>query len=439
MASSPHVILANATPHPAWILPFVVMLGAIAVMPFIHLHWWELNYPKVALGLGGITVLYYVFGLKNGERMLHAGHEYLSFMALIRSLFVVAGGIHIEVTGEARPRMNCLFLLTGAVLANVIGTTGASMLLIRPWIRMNKYRVAGFHVVFFIFVVSNVGGCLTPIGDPPLFLGYLKGVPFWWVLKKCWVAWAIVVAGLVGTFYVLDRRNFLRAAPVVREGKRREASWRVEGRRNIIFLVVILAAVFIKKPVGLREVLMIAAAALSWSETPRRLRVANEFDFRPIREVAWLFLGIFATMVPALDYLEVNTGRLGLDSEMKFFWFTGGVSGALDNAPTYLTCLTAAMARRGLSVSDPEHVGRFVGAYDHELMAIALAAVFFGAMSYIGNGPNLMVKAIAEQAKVKTPDFFAYILRYALPMLLPWMLLISLLCFSRWRIMWVGS
>jgi Na+/H+ antiporter NhaD/arsenite permease-like protein len=418
-------------PHVALILPFVVMLGAIAVMPFIHLHWWERNYPKAALGLGGITVLYYVFWLESGWRMLHAGHEYLSFMALIGSLFVVAGGIHIEVRGEARPRMNCLFLLVGAILANVIGTTGASMLLIRPWIRMNKHRVSGFHVVFFIFIVSNVGGCLTPIGDPPLFLGYLKGVPFWWVLTRCWVAWAIVVAGLLGVFYVLDRRNFLRAGPAGPEGRVR---WRIEGRRNAFFLLVIVAAVFIKKPVGLREALMIGAAIGSWTQTPRRLRQANEFDFRPIREVAWLFLGIFATMVPALDYLELNTGRLGLDSEMKFFWFTGSLSGALDNAPTYLTCLAAAMARRGLSVSNSEDVGQFVAAHDHELIAIALGAVFFGAMSYIGNGPNLMVKAIAEHAKVKTPDFFAYILRYALPILVPLMVLISVLLFSRWRL-----
>ena len=425
---------ATATPHPAMILPFALMLGAIAVMPFIHLHWWERNYPKVALGLGAITVLYYVFVLNNAGRMLHAAHEYASFMALIGSLFVVAGGIHIDVQGESRPRANCLFLFIGALLANVIGTTGASMLLIRPWIRMNKYRITGFHIVLFIFIVSNAGGCLTPIGDPPLFLGYLKGVPFWWVLQKCWSAWAIMVAGLIGTFFVLDRQNFLRAPRGVREKETQETSWKVEGWRNVVFLLVILAAVFIKKPTGLSEALMIAAAAGSWYATPRRLRLANKFDFHPIREVAWLFLGIFATMVPALDYLEVNTGRLGLDSEIKFFWLTGVLSGALDNAPTYLTCLAAAMARRGFSISNPEDTGLFVAAHDHDLIAISLGAVFFGAMSYIGNAPNFMVKSIAEQSKVKAPDFFAYILRYAFPILLPLLFLIAILFFSRWRL-----
>jgi Na+/H+ antiporter NhaD/arsenite permease-like protein len=429
-----HPIVAAAAPHAIFILPFALMLAAIALMPFIHQHWWERNYPKVALGLGGITACYYLFGLKDPERMLHAGHEYLSFIALIGSLFVVAGGIHIEVSGEARPAMNCLFLLIGAVLANIIGTTGASMLLIRPWIRMNKGRITAFHIVLFIFIVSNVGGCLTPIGDPPLFLGYLKGVPFWWVLKNCWIPWAIVITGLLAVFYLLDRRNFLRPTRAVDENRSQELKWGIEGWRNVGFILLILIAVFIKKPLGLREALMIAAAVGSWFVTPKRLRQANEFDFRPIREVAWLFLGIFATMVPALDYLAVNTGRLGLDSEMKFFWFTGGVSAALDNAPTYLTCLAAAMARRGLSVNDPADTIQFVAAHDRELMAIALGAVFFGAMSYIGNGPNLMVKSIAEHANIKTPDFFGYILKYALPILLPLMLLISLLFFSRWRV-----
>jgi len=426
--------VATSTLNPAIILPFALMLAAIAVMPFIHLHWWERNYPKVALGLGAITVLYYCFVLNNAGRMLHAGHEYASFIALIGSLFVVAGGIHIDVQGEARPPTNCLFLLVGALLANVIGTTGASMLLIRPWIRMNKYRITGFHIVFFIFIVSNTGGCLTPIGDPPLFLGYLKGVPFWWVLQKCWIAWAIMVAGLISVFFVLDRRNFLRAPTEVQEKETKETSWKIEGWQNGIFLLIILAAVFVKKPKGLSEALMIAAGACSWYGTPARVRLANKFDFRPIREVAWLFLGIFTTMVPALEYLERNTGRLGLDSEMKFFWFTGLLSGALDNAPTYLTCLAAAMARSGFVINNPEHVTRFVDDHGHELIAISLGAVFFGAMSYIGNGPNFMVKSIAEQAKVKTPDFFAYILRYAFPILLPLLLLIAILFFSRWRL-----
>jgi Na+/H+ antiporter NhaD/arsenite permease-like protein len=420
-------------PHPGSILPFGVLLLAIALMPFLHKHWWENHYPKVAVGLGLITVAYYVLVLDNGLRMLHVAHEYVSFIALVGSLFVVSGGIHIRVKGEAKPWVNSVFLLVGAVLANLIGTTGASMLLIRPWIRMNKYRITTFHIVFFIFVVSNVGGCLTPVGDPPLFLGYLKGVPFWWVLEKCWMAWAVAVLTLVAIFYCLDRHNFLRAPKNIRDAETRGETWNLEGLGNVAFLAVILGAVFIKKPAGLSEALMIAAALGSYFTTPKPLHAANDFTFEPVREVAWLFAGIFATMVPALDYLEMHAAELGLDSAMKFFWLTGSLSAALDNAPTYLTFLAAAMGRYHLSLNQPADVQTFVTQHDHELIAISLGAVFFGAMTYIGNGPNFMVKAIAERAKVNTPSFFSYLFRFALPILLPVFGVIALLFFSRWR------
>ena len=425
---------AAPSPHPLMMAPFAVMLLSIAVMPFINKHWWERHYPKVAIGLGAIPVLYYVFVLDREERMFLVAHEYVSFIALIGSLFVVSGGIHIRVKGEAKPWINCVFLLVGAVLANLMGTTGASMLLIRPWIRMNKYRITSFHIVFFIFIVSNVGGCLTPIGDPPLFLGYLKGVPFWWVLQKCWIAWALAVSGLIGFFYCFDRLNFLRAPQQIREAETREETWKVDGLRNLAFLGLILGAVFVKNPAGLSEMLMVGAAVGSWFLTPKPIHEANDFSFEPIREVAWLFVGIFATMAPALDYLEVHAGELGLDTEMRFYWLTGLLSAVLDNAPTYLTFLAAALGRHQLSLNQPADVQAFVAQHDPELIAISLGAVFFGAMTYIGNGPNFMVKSISERAKVKTPGFFSYLLRYAVPILLPIFGLISLLFFSRWRV-----
>ena len=425
---------ATPDPHPAMILPFALLLLGIALMPFLHKHWWEHHYPKVACGLGLLTTAYYVFALHSGSRMLHVAHEYISFIALIGSLFVVSGGIHIRVKGEATPWVNCLFLALGAVLANFIGTTGASMLLIRPWIRMNRYRITAFHIVFFIFVVGNIGGSLTPIGDPPLFLGYLKGVPFWWVVEHCWEAWIVGVFGVIGIFAVLDWRNFLRARKEIRDKETASETWRFEGTRNFLFLAVILAAVFLRKPAGLSELLMFAAAAGAYFTTPRPVHEANDFSFAPIREVAWLFIGIFATMVPALDYLELHANTLGLDSEMKFFFGTGSLSAVLDNAPTYLTFLAAAMGRHGLSINSPADMTAFMAQHDHELVAISLGAVFFGAMTYIGNGPNFMIKSIAEQSKVKTPSFFAYLFRYAVPILLPFFLLVSLLFFSRWRV-----
>src|SRR5687767_2274391 len=203
-------------PHPAMMLPFAVILAAIALMPFVHREWWERNYHLVAVALGSIVVGYYLLFLGAGGRMLHVLHEYVSFIALIGSLFVVAGGIQISVKGESTPLGNSIFLLVGALLSNLIGTTGASMLLIRPWIRMNRYRITAFHIVFFIFIISNVAGCLTPIGDPPLFLGFLKGVPFWWVAEHCLAPWSVALLALVAIFFLLDLRNFLRAPKKIR-------------------------------------------------------------------------------------------------------------------------------------------------------------------------------------------------------------------------------
>ena len=421
-------------PHPGMIAPFALLLAAIALGPFLNKHWWEHHFHHVALGLGAVTTLYYVLGLGAGGRMLHVAHEYVSFIALIGSLYVVAGGIHIRVKGESTPRINCVFLLVGAVLANFIGTTGASMLLIRPWIRMNKYRITAFHVVFFIFIISNVGGCLTPIGDPPLFLGFLRGVPFWWTLEHLWPAWCVAILGLIAIFYAFDSKNFLRAPKPVRDKETAHETWKVDGLHNLAFLGVILAAVFLRNPPGLSEALMVAAAIGSYFTTPKPVHEANDFTFAPVKEVAWLFVGIFATMVPALDYLELHAGALGLNSEMKFYWFTGALSGALDNAPTYLTFLAAAMGRHHLSLSNPADMSTFLAQHDHELIAISLGAVFFGAMTYIGNGPNFMVKSIAEAAKVKTPSFGDYFLRYALPILVPFFALVGLLFFSQWRV-----
>src|SRR6267378_167941 len=227
---------AAPNPNPWMILPFGILLGTIALAPLVAGKWWARHYPKVAFGLGAITLYYYLFSLQAHHRVLEVAHEYVSFIALIGSLFVVSGGIHINVKGEATPLINMIFLLVGAIIANVLGTTGASMLLIRPWIRMNKYRVTAHHIVFFIFIVSNVGGCLTPIGDPPLFLGYLQGIPFWWVAAHCWPMWAVGVGVLLAMFYVLDRINFVRAPREVRERETEHELWRFEGMSNLFFL-----------------------------------------------------------------------------------------------------------------------------------------------------------------------------------------------------------
>jgi len=464
------------------IVPFVLLLGTIALAPLLTPDWWSRHYPAVALSLGAITLAYYLFGLEAWRRVLHGAQEYVSFITLIGSLYVVSGGIHINVRGQATPRANTLFLLLGAVLANVLGTTGAAMLLIRPWIRMNKYRITAHHIVFFIFLVANVGGCLTPVGDPPLFLGYLKGIPFWWVAEHCWPMWAAGVGSLLAMFFVVDTVNYHRAPAEVRAqlAEPRDV-WRFEGLWNIAFLLLILGAVFINRPVFLREAIMVAAAVGSWFTTKRQVHAANHFDFHPIREVAILFIGIFATMMPALDWLQTNAARLGVPSPALFYWGSGSLSSILDNAPTYLSFLSAAFGlfvepeaieqvrvlvtthgaglgaitgphaeaiRNTLAALQKYHPASLAsgqvgpdeiktafllgnGSLNLYIVAISIGAVFFGAATYIGNGPNFMVKAIADQQRVPTPGFLGYILKYSLPCLAPMLVFVWLLFFRR--------
>jgi len=285
---------------------------------------------------------------------------------------------------------------------------------------MNRYRITGFHTVFFIFIISNVGGALTPIGDPPLFLGFLKGVPFWWTLEHLWKPWLLVMGLLAVVFYLIDRANFHRAPRTIREKESAVEQWGVLGLGNLFPLSLIIMGVFLPSP--WREIVMVAAAALSWRMTPRQIYEMNAFSTAPIREVAWLFLGIFATMIPALDYLEHHA--LAIASALKmgavhFYYFTGILSSVLDNAPTYLAFLSVELGLQGGSLDQSQDVLRVALHDPTHLIAISMGAVFFGAMSYIGNGPNFMVKSIVTESGAATPGFFGYIFRYALPILLP--------------------
>jgi Na+/H+ antiporter NhaD/arsenite permease-like protein len=403
-------------PNPWMILPFVMLLVAIALAPLLAPGLWSRHYAKIAFGLGAITLGYYIFVLRDVGRALHTAHDYVGFITLIGSLFIVSGGIHIIVKGKATPLVNVIFLLAGAVIANVLGTTGAAMLLIRPWIRMNQYRITAYHIVFFIFIVANVGGCLTPIGDPPLFLGYLQGVPFWWVMKNCWPMWVIGVGILLAIFYVVDRINFLHAAQEVREKEATHKAWKFDGLPNLFFLAVILGAVFVNKPIFLREAIMLAAALGSYFTTKKSVHEANHFNFHPIQEVAILFAGIFATMMPALDWLNAHAREvLGQNPAPEvFFWSAGGLSSVLDNAPTYLGFLSALFGVTGV-----KNISELLAQNPPHILAISIGAVFFGAATYIGNGPNFMVKAIADHKKIPMPTFLGFIFKYTLPFLLP--------------------
>jgi len=417
------VAAAQTEPSQLIMLPFAVLLLAVALLPVVLKRHWERYYHLVALFLAAVTTGYYLFGIRQPERILHEAGDYIHFMALVGSLFVVAGGIHVQIRGRATPFFNCVLLFLGTIAGNVLGTIGASMLFIRPWIRVNKYRYTGLHTAFFIFLVSNLGGGLTPMG-PPLFLGYLKGVPFWWIVQHCWLAWSVALLSLLLTFYLVDRHNFRRAPTIVGEEESGAGKIRIDGLRNIFFLAIILGALFVERPPFLREAVMLGAAVGSYFATPKSVHAANEFSFAPAKEVGWLFLGIFLTMVPVLDYMQLHARDLAIDTPAKFYWITGGLSAVLDNAPTYLSFLANALGRIDLSIENPAAVHEFLGSGKAEMVAISMGAVLFGAATYIGNSPNFMIKAIAEQHGMHTPSFIGFVLKFSLPILLPILLLV---------------
>ena len=402
------------------ILPFAAMLLGIALLPLWTPHWWEQHRNKllVSMALGVPVLVLYLF--RKPGALLHMGEDYVSFIVLLAGLFVISGGVLLRGDLSATPLVNSAFLAVGAVLASAVGTTGASMLLIRPLLQTNRERTRRKHtVVFFIFLVSNVGGMLTPLGDPPLFLGYLEGVPFTWTLRL-WPQWLLLIGALLLTYFVWDSIVYAREPlAALRRDRAQIEPLRLRGSTNAVWLAgVILAVAFLRAP--LREVAIVLLAALSLWRTPAALRRANGFTWYPIIEVAVLFLGIFLTMIPALELLRLRGGELGVRTPAQFFWATGMLSSFLDNAPTYLAFLALG---QGLGLA-----GEVVGVPAAILAAISVGAVAMGANTYIGNAPNFMVKSIADEAGVKMPSFAGYML-YSGAILIPLFVLVTLLFF----------
>jgi Na+/H+ antiporter NhaD/arsenite permease-like protein len=438
---------------PVWlVIPFVMLLLMIATGPLFYEHFWHKNYPKIAVGFAVLVVAYYLFVLENVHNPVHAMAEYVQFIALLASLYIASGGILIEIDKKSTPLANVILLVIGALISNLIGTTGASMLLIRPFIRLNKGNIQAYHIIFFIFMVSNVGGSLTPIGDPPLFLGFLKGIPFFWTLEHNWPAWIFTLTVLAIVFYIVDRKFGKSVEEIEPEEIKYSNKFTLIGVRNFGWLFIIICSVFLDPNViegvpaimydgqkfsFIREIIMLSVAYLSYRFANQRAIKGNEFNFEPIREVAFIFIGIFGTMMPALELVGTfakSPEGAALITHNTLYWGTGVLSGFLDNAPTYLNFLAAAMASKGASINNIEEVRMFAadGYHDSsfELMAIAIASVFFGAMTYIGNGPNFMVKSIAEQSGIKMPSFFGYIIRFSIPVLLPILFLVWLIFFA---------
>ena len=405
------------------IIPFVTLLLCIAILPLVPAtsHAWERNTTKLAVALAcGLPVAAWFVLTGHGGEVVHALWEYVQFICLLFSLFVVSGGIFLAGDIRATPRNNTIFLAIGGVIASFIGTTGAAMLLIRPLLNTNRERRFRVHtVVFTIFIVANCGGLLTPLGDPPLFLGLLRGVPFEWTFSLL-PEWFFVNALLLATYYGLDRRAYAREDPdSIAWDDTAQSPLRIVGTIHFVFFAMVIVAVAFVPSLDLhaletgtatwaqavpwRELVFLSAAALSFAVGDREVRfVRNQFSWSPILEVAALFVGIFLAMVPALNYLGQIAPKLPLD-EVTFFLFSGGLSAFLDNAPTYATFFEMASQLPG----DPR-IGFAPGVPEAYLVSISLGAVLCGAITYIGNGPNFMVKAVADDAGVAMPTFGGY-------------------------------
>jgi Na+/H+ antiporter NhaD/arsenite permease-like protein len=407
----------GAPPPVFAILPFVVMLLAIAVCPLWAPHWWESNRNKLlASGILGVPVLA-VYAVRDPHAIVDVALDYVPFIILLSALYAISGGIRLRGDLVASPLTNTTFLGVGGVLASFVGTTGASMLLIRALLQTNRERTRVKHtLVFFIFIVSNIGGMLTPLGDPPLFLGYLEGVPFAWTFRL-WPQWASMVVVLLAVYFVYDSIQFTREPlSAIRRDRARVEPLRVDGVLNVVWLAaVVMAVALLRAP--WREVVIVAVTAVSLRTTPAAIRRANGFSAAPMIEVAVLFAGIFVTMVPALELLRLRGAELGVREPWQFFWATGVLSSFLDNAPTYLTFLALG---QGLRLP-----ADLVGVPAPILAAVSVGAVAMGANTYIGNAPNFMVKAIAEEAGVKMPSFFGY-MAYSGAILIPLFLAVTL-------------
>ena len=432
--------------HSAWsMIPFGLMLLTIAVAPLLAEHWWESNRHKltVALFLGVPTAVCLIAGgmLHDLEHQLFG--DYIPFIILLLALYVITGGIHLSGDIKAKPWVNTIFLGLGWLLASIMGTTGAAMLLIRPLLATNQQRKHKVHtVLFFIALCANCGGLLTPLGDPPLFMLFLRGAEFTWFLSM-WAPWLFTGVILLLIYFALDTYHYKKEHWTALSADHREHTpLKVQGKVNFIYLIgVVLTVALINAgtipQMGLesaplwikylREIVLVSLTLLSLYSTPKKIRFTmNKFTWDPIIEVAVLFLGIFTTMTPALAYLNDHAASLGLNKVWQFYYTSGALSSFLDNTPTAVAFHSVAS---GLTQDQMATFGNgmMAGIPEILLMAICIGSVFFGAMTYIGNGPNFMVKAIAEENGVKMPSFFGYMFKFSLIVLLPIYILVQII------------
>ncbi len=456
---------------PIWsAFPFVFMLLSISTLPLIAPRFWHKNYGKVSLFWALVTTVYltYRFGTHGIHEILEVlVADYIPFIILIGSLYIAAGGLFIKGRLDGSPKSNTVLLTIGTLIASLIGTTGASMVLIRPLIRSNLNRkIRPYLIVIFIFLVSNIGGALTPIGDPPLFLGFIKGIPFFWTLRLI-EEMLIVVIPLLVIFYLIDSYFYKQdmklgfqgefetiAIEEMKEGEevKREKLITIEGSRNLIIIILIVITVILSGKINLgkveilgveratqdvaRDIIIATLAIISLKTTSKEIRNKNEFSWGPIKEVVILFFGIFVSMVPAVRILQAGEkGALRFIIETlkypyHYFWACGILSSFLDNAPTYLVFLNSAIGKFYPMVNEKIAVHKLLMEHPRYLEAISCGAVFFGSMTYIGNAPNLLTASISAEYGIRMPSFFGYILKYSIPLLIPLFILVTFIFFA---------
>lgn len=448
--SIPHV--DGTTLSIFWTIPFAGILLSIAVMPLVASHYWHNNFGKVSVFWALTFIVPFVivegFSITLYEFLHIILLDYIPFIILLLALFTISGGIRLKGTLVGTPILNLIIILIGTVLASLMGTTGAAMLLIRPLIRANKHREHKIHViVFFIFLVANIGGSLTPLGDPPLFLGFLKGVNFFWTTSAMIMPMLFMVISLLLIFFFIDSRFYNMEDHSKKPITAEKEKLGIEGSINFLFLLGVISAVLMSGiwnphisftmhyveltlPNLLRDVLLLSLTVLSWRFTSKTLRQKNQFTWFPIQEVAKLFAAIFITIIPAIAILKAGTAgalsaiinSVSSDGEpvnYMYFWATGILSSFLDNAPTYLVFFNTAGG----------NAQELMGPLHHTLLAISVGAVFMGANTYIGNAPNFMVKSIAEEQDISMPSFFGYMLKYSIPILIPLYILVTFIFF----------
>lgn len=428
---------------PIWsIIPFILMLGSIAVFPLIAEHFWESNKNKLIISLIlGVPTSIWMLSTGLTHELEHAiVFDYIPFIILLGSLFVITGGIFVDGNIQATPRNNSIILSIGAVLASFMGTTGAAMLLIRPLIKTNSERKHKVHtILFFIAIVANCGGLLTPLGDPPLFMMYLRGAPFEW-FATLFKEWFFINAILILIYYLYDSKKYKQESDEIKKlDLKYQEPIRIRGAFNFVWLAGIVLSIaflnensvdFIKSgeySSFIREAVILTMAICSMVFTKKELRISNKFSWAPILEVAYLFLGIFTTMVPCLIYLEMHAKELGVMSPVTFYYATGILSSFLDNTPTAVTFYSLAL---GLVHQDPSmiaNVKTVAGIPEMIMQAICVSSVYFGSMTYIGNGPNFMVKAIAENQGIPVPHFLGYMYKFSLIVLFPLFIIAQLI------------